>query len=415
MKKIKLILFSFIICSLLSGICEAQWVQVLNGTGNNITASALAFHGNNIFAGISYPISHNGVYISTNDGASWIRTSLNNRNISAITVNGNNIYAATNGVFLSTDDGTSWIQTTLNNPNVLSLAVNGNNVFAGTYGNGVYLSANNGSTWTQTSLNNRNIKALTVNGNYIFAGAASYNFDTATYGVYKSSDNGTTWAQTSLNHQSIFSLANSGNNIFAGTSNTFNHNGVFLSVDNGITWTQSSLNNQDIYSLIVNGNNIFAGAGIQVPYSFYLSTNNGINWVQRSDGLPSGYSIISLCIFNNFIFAGSTHGVYRRQLSELVGIQPISNEVPNQFSLSQNYPNPFNPTTKIRFALPKSSFAILVVYDLLGREMETLVSEQLNAGTYEADWNADKFSSGIYYYKLVAGDFVETKKMVLIK
>jgi len=65
--------------------------------------------------------------------------------------------------------------------------------------------------------------------------------------------------------------------------------------------------------------------------------------------------------------------------------------------------------------LPKSSFAKLVVYDILGREVETILNEQLNAGTYEADWNAAQFSSGVYYYKLSAGDYTETKKMLMIK
>ena len=85
------------------------------------------------------------------------------------------------------------------------------------------------------------------------------------------------------------------------------------------------------------------------------------------------------------------------------------------YELTLNYPNPFNPTTKIRIALPTSSFAKLVVYDMLGRELETILNEHLNAGTYEADWSADKFSSGVYFYQLSAGDFTETKKMILIK
>jgi type IX secretion system substrate protein/beta-propeller repeat-containing protein len=98
-----------------------------------------------------------------------------------------------------------------------------------------------------------------------------------------------------------------------------------------------------------------------------------------------------------------------------VGIKPVSNEIPKEFKLYDNYPNPFNPTTKIRFALPKSSFAKLVVYDALGREVSTLVNEQLKPGTYEADWNAKNFSSGVYIYKLAAGEFVDTKKMVLTR
>ncbi len=98
-----------------------------------------------------------------------------------------------------------------------------------------------------------------------------------------------------------------------------------------------------------------------------------------------------------------------------IGIQPISENIPQNYELLQNYPNPFNPSTKIKFALPKSSFAKLVVYDALGREVETLVNEQLNAGIYEAEWNAAKFSSGVYLYKLETEGIVDIKKMVLVK
>ncbi len=98
-----------------------------------------------------------------------------------------------------------------------------------------------------------------------------------------------------------------------------------------------------------------------------------------------------------------------------IGIININTEIPNQFSLSQNYPNPFNPMTVISFQLAVNSFASLKVYDLLGREVATLVNEELKPGTYEVDWSADKFASGVYYYKLTAGDYTETKKMVLIK
>jgi hypothetical protein len=98
-----------------------------------------------------------------------------------------------------------------------------------------------------------------------------------------------------------------------------------------------------------------------------------------------------------------------------IGITKISSEIPGEFSLSQNYPNPFNPSTNIKFSLPKSSLVKLVVYDITGREVETLVNENLNAGTFNAAWNASKYSSGVYFYKLVTGSFIETKKMILIK
>jgi hypothetical protein len=83
--------------------------------------------------------------------------------------------------------------------------------------------------------------------------------------------------------------------------------------------------------------------------------------------------------------------------------------------LSQNYPNPFNPQTKIKFAVPKASFIKLIIYDLLGREVTTLVNEELRPGTYEADWDGSNYSSGVHFYKIIAGDYTETKKMVLMK
>jgi hypothetical protein len=105
----------------------------------------------------------------------------------------------------------------------------------------------------------------------------------------------------------------------------------------------------------------------------------------------------------------------------LIGIIPISTEVPTRFELSQNYPNPFNPTTKFRFSLPKQNDVRVVVFDILGREVKTLVNEKnLVAGKYEVDWDGtnsmgSQVSSGVYFYKIVTGGFVDTKKMIMIK
>lgn len=98
-----------------------------------------------------------------------------------------------------------------------------------------------------------------------------------------------------------------------------------------------------------------------------------------------------------------------------IGIDPVSSEIPADFNLSQNYPNPFNPTTNIEFAIPKVSFVKLVVYDMQGRVIETLVNEQLEAGTYKTDWNASGYASGVYFYSLQTEGFTHTKKMILIK
>ena len=97
------------------------------------------------------------------------------------------------------------------------------------------------------------------------------------------------------------------------------------------------------------------------------------------------------------------------------GINNLTSEVPYQYSLEQNYPNPFNPSTRIKFALTKSGFTSLKVYDAMGREVSSLVSSQLQAGKYETEFNASGISSGVYFYKLISGDFTAVKKLTLIK
>lgn len=97
------------------------------------------------------------------------------------------------------------------------------------------------------------------------------------------------------------------------------------------------------------------------------------------------------------------------------GITPVSNTVPKDYALNQNYPNPFNPVTKISFDLPKSGLVTLKIFDVLGREVKTLVNEVKNAGSYLVDFDASTFSSGTYFYRLESNGFVSTKKMLLIK
>lgn len=89
--------------------------------------------------------------------------------------------------------------------------------------------------------------------------------------------------------------------------------------------------------------------------------------------------------------------------------------LPTEFRLYQNYPNPFNPTTTIKYSIPKSSFVKIIVYDILGNEIATLVNEDKTSGYYSIAFYANKLASGIYFYRMQAGNFVETKKLILIK
>jgi hypothetical protein len=99
----------------------------------------------------------------------------------------------------------------------------------------------------------------------------------------------------------------------------------------------------------------------------------------------------------------------------VTSIKKIAAELPATFELQQNYPNPFNPTTTIKFSLPRSDHVTLKVFDVMGREIATLVDDELTAGRYDAHWNASGVESGVYFYQLRADEFVETKRLVLVK
>jgi hypothetical protein len=96
-------------------------------------------------------------------------------------------------------------------------------------------------------------------------------------------------------------------------------------------------------------------------------------------------------------------------------IKTISTEIPDRFDMQQNYPNPFNPVTVIKYQLPKSEYVSLVVYDGLGREVEVIYEGQQSPGYYEASFDGSQLTSGVYFYKITAGDFSQTKKMLMIK
>ncbi len=107
--------------------------------------------------------------------------------------------------------------------------------------------------------------------------------------------------------------------------------------------------------------------------------------------------------------------IYANQEGLLTGINQNGSEVPENYSLSQNFPNPFNPVTNIKFTLPAGGLTKLVIFDIMGREVATLLNKDMNAGSYTADFDASSLSSGVYFYKIISGSFTDTKRMVLVK
>ncbi|MGD0342800.1 MAG: T9SS type A sorting domain-containing protein [Bacteroidales bacterium] len=248
-----------------------------------------------------------------------------------------------------------------------------------------------------------------------FAGTEA-GFDSYSGGVFRSTDNGANWTamSTGLTAISVSSLVVSGTNIFAGTDN-----GVFLSTNDGTSWTSTGIKNRFVTALNASGTNLFAANN----YRVFLSTDNGTNWTEVDTGFQvnvvssTGHiSVFSFAANGKNLFAGTNGGIWKRPLSEMVtGVEDNHKQMPTRFTLDQNYPNPFNPTTSISFILPTRSFVSLKVFDLLGREVATIVSEEMSAGSHTKQWNAENYTSGVYFYRLQAGTYTETKKLVLLK
>jgi hypothetical protein len=397
MKKILTVLFIMIFIQ----VSFAQW-QLVNNTQQVFVLGATP---GSVFAG-----TNSGVYKASGDGTGWTLTSFNvTQNVAAIVSEQSYILAGTSsghGVYKSINDGNTWTTTSLNNRSVRSLVILPEApaiCFAGTISNGVYKSVNSGQNWVQTTLNNRDVLSLLSANGDLFAGTGN------SQGIYYSENDGTSWSQTSLNNRNIYALTVCGTSIIAGTES-----GVFVSTNGGSGWTQRMT--QYVLALAVKGDSVFAGTNIS---GVYLSTNRGTNWVSYNDGMSSSIGISAVCKSGGFIIAGGNgsggNGTYRRQLTGVVGVTPVQQEIPVDFVLTQNYPNPFNPTTNIMLSIPKSSLVKITVHDISGKEIDVLINQQLSAGTHKAGWDASKYTSGIYFYTLTSGSYNETKRMILIK
>ncbi|MEO8446454.1 MAG: T9SS type A sorting domain-containing protein [bacterium] len=137
-------------------------------------------------------------------------------------------------------------------------------------------------------------------------------------------------------------------------------------------------------------------------------------WFVPGKKFPVFEIIYTTVLFNGTTFATNKSVNYNSN-STPIGIQNISAEVPEGYLLSQNYPNPFNPVTNIEFRIAKQGHVYLKIYDMIGKEAAELVNGDLNAGTYNYDFDASGLTSGVYFYKIIAGDFTETRRMNLIK
>ncbi len=329
-------------------------------------------------------VGNNGAITrSTNTGNTWTAsTPVTSSNLYGAEFNNYYDYAVgDNGTIVySYDEGVTWFQvpsSTTRNLKAISLSNQfGSNLVSVGEKGAIVRSANSGQNWINVSLADTtvNFYDITKRGLYYIDGNKFCIIGSGGR-IYKSTDGGTTWVQKP-----------------SGTTNTLR-----------------SIYQHTADSIVVVGDN----------GTIRFSTNGGETWFTDSyfnSSSTRNFKAVSLVNLDNKTYSALSDSLFFVSNEPLtLGLNNINTAIPQTMRLHQNYPNPFNPATKIGFNLPKGSFAKLTVYDITGREIKTLVNENLHAGTYEYEWNGINLPSGVYFYKLTAENFTETRRMVLVK
>jgi hypothetical protein len=439
-----------------------SWQLINNGLSNTQAKQVyeVLFYNGNLYAA-----TVGGIYKSTDNGNNW------QKNSNGITIgpgalyefcesvfehNGSLFTGAWNGIYRSTDEGENWLITNVSGQGISAknFTVHNGILFAAreSINNpAAYKSTDSGISWTGFNAPFYNSITFFSEPTKLWVGAI--------LGVWFSTDNGLSW-ETRNNglppdpySSSIIRI--NGNLI---TSLKFGGSGIFISPNDGLSWEDFGQGLPflgEIEKLIVYDNKIIAATIdglwqrdiLQVPVeliSFTASVSgNDINlfWTTATETNNSGFEIQrkksewekigyvdgfgtttepKSYSFTNYNIEEGKY-LYRLKQIDYDGTYSYSSEVkvevssPVEFSLCQNYPNPFNPSTTISFELPYSGVVSLKVFDILGREFETLVDEYKSSGSYNVQFNSGGLASGVYFYQLHAGDFVEAKKMILLK
>jgi photosystem II stability/assembly factor-like uncharacterized protein len=406
------------------------WQKISGSLGDVEVTDLCLTNSGNLLAYIYW----DGLYYTTNNGEQWVRTNYQGYEPYALeTINDSILIAGRNDLLsISNDTGKTW-QVTVDY-DVWSLYYDSltQSLYMGTSRGsvngicGIYNSSDVGDNWELLYAFPLN---ATVQGvgplyiskiNQVILASVTYlyppPYGDSQYSFFQSTDYGVTW-ETIFPAQDdryvSYIIEDESHNLLA-----LRGNYLLISSDEGNSWITRNIPNSDCLGADHSGR-IFRAYGSNIWYS----NDKGISWIVLDNSGLQGNITDIVINSNNRIYLATEEGIFIGEADSIV-VSVEENKPPKTFYLSQNYPNPFNPSTKIKFEIPDqvrndNRLVTLKVYDVLGNEIATLVNEEKPAGEYEVEFNTSSIkhlpSSGIYFYQLKAGNYVETKKMVLLK
>ena len=291
--------------------------------------------------------------------------------------------------------------------------------FGTSYPNGqIYRTTNGGGDWIQCGIDSSafahfSIRKIKFYNQYTGFCLGGY-IDIAGV-IWRTTNSGLNWTAQAVGAEPINDIEFIDSFYYLAVGGDYEYGPSLVETTNsGIDWDYQTLNEFGIAYSISFRTDSEAWIPLGFAQNFLKTINTGNNWSLLQTPDSSELYDLVFVDYRNGWTVGSEGRIYKYNpnSSIIIGSQNI---FPNLFFLYQNYPNPFNPTTSINFSIPQDGLVKLVVYDVLGKEIATLVNSEQTSGTYQVTFDASKLNSGVYFYKITSGDFSDVKKMLLVK
>jgi hypothetical protein len=411
---------------------QPTW-RLANGTAGRWISAVDVYRSN---PDTALALTSDGLFRSTNRGESWDSISYMNSSPGDIAIDPRDsrvIYVSVfgfaipgNDIYRSTDGGSTWglplfigvtypVWITEFDP------IDPGTVYVGVGPGRLYRSSNVGQSWDTIRIGGGYLISLSIaqsNNNILYAGYIR--------GISKSTDRGSTWTPLSLGFQPpegvLVAVDPSDANVAyaAVWNNGAGPGGMYKTTDGGSTWNEINVGidsqHQQVQALTINPKNpdeillgVYASDRIVLR-----TTNGGATWGDFADGmfLPGRVNAIAFDTLNNRVYASVSSGLYIHET--LTSVSSVSTMADYNI-LSQNYPNPFNPTTTITFTTHETGNATVRIFDILGREVMSLLNQRISPGQNRVVLDASSLPAGVYFYTLRIADFMATKHMILLR